>query len=350
MNVFLIIFILAIVNFLVQLKHDYKLANYVLLILMFCLCAFRMPWVGADTYTYLQIYTNPTAIESYHNEFIFYWLVKILYYFDAPVWIIQILMTLLIYVPFGIAILKYSPKPALSILIFVIASNNYFPETFNITRQVIATGFLLLSWVAYSRQELKVGLIYYFIAVGFHSTSLIYAPLAIFAFNIRYNISICALIILATLCFAFIFSSVSIITGFISKLGAVGMDKYSEYASYQLGMARTKFGLINDLLPVCTLGIYCLLQLKDGKFLVKLFCTGLICLNIISVMPTAYRMMFGITSLEILLYPMCYVQKSQYKWVISLLIIFLCVMWVYKMPFLEGAKLLPYESGITYVM
>lgn len=316
--------------------------------IMFCLCAFRMPWVGADTYTYLQIYTNPTALESFKNEFIFYFLIKSLYGLNTPVWFTQIISTLLIYIPFGIVILRYSPKPSLSILIFVVASNNYFPETFNITRQFISTGFLLLSWVSFSKLNYKAGIIYFFIAIGFHSTSIIYAPLAILAFKTKYNISTTITIILVTLCFAFVFSSVSIITGAISKLGAFGMDKYSEYASYELGKSRTKFGLISDLLPVCTLGIYCLTQLKREKFLIKLFCTGLVCLNMVSVMPTAYRMLFGIISLEIILYPMCYVQKSKYKWVISLLIIFLCVMWVYKMPFLEGAKLLPYESGVTY--
>ncbi len=341
-NIYVLIFILVVTSFLLQLKREFKCISIILLLFMCVTCALRPPTAGADTYTYLQIYGNPNALENNKSEFIFYWIVKLIYNAELPIWISQIVMATFIYSTFGYVILKISQKPSLSLLIFVISINTYFTESFNITRQCIATGFLLICWDQLNRGNIKKALILFIVATGFHLSSLVYFPFAFLAYQWKFSKTFLLFSLLSGLVFAFIFSSVGLITETISKLGNFEFEKYASYATYQLEQSRTKFGLISDLIPISVLSFYAFCNLKK-QFLIRLLCLGVLFLDIVSIMPTAYRMSYGLISIEILIYPLCFLKKSREKWILYMLIMYLIALWSYNIPNMETAKLLPYD-------
>lgn len=343
-NIYVYIFIFSLLAFLFQLKKDLKCISIILIIIMYVVCALRSPSAGADTMTYLQIYGNPNALENNKSEFAFYWIVKILYNINVPVWFTQVLMTTILYSTFGYVIIKLSSKPSLSILIFVIAVNTYFTESFSLTRQCIATGFLLICWDYINNGNYKKSIVWLVFAIGFHMTSIAYIPLAILAYYWRFSKQFLFFALIVGIIFAFIFSSVSLISNSISKLGDFGLNKYAEYATYELGQSRTRFGLISDLIPISILAYYAFTHLNK-QFIVRLLCLGVLCLDIVSIMPTAYRMTYGLIAIEILIYPLCYLKRSPDKWIIYMLIVYLISFWLYRVPNMEAAKLLPYEFG-----
>ncbi|MBR5898107.1 MAG: EpsG family protein [Muribaculaceae bacterium] len=307
MSIYIVIVVIAV--FACCFKGKYKVIGNVvsmlLMLAMFVVCAFRHESVGADTSMYLTIYNSPRLLEYYADEPIFYWLVKTMRDMDLSPYDAQFIMSLLAYIPLFWLFKRRSFDFSLSVLLFIVAYNSYFLETMNIVRQSISTPFLLWAYLLIDDKKYWKALICMLIAIGFHSSSLIYVPLIVLAYYVKMSNKLMLILMTCALAFALVFSEVAFIQDLIrllEKNPILGLDKYSHYTDYKIELSRTLFGLIPMLVPTCAVAVYSY-KVLSRNFLSRLFCFGVLFLCLVSIMPTSYRMAYGIVALELLLIP-----------------------------------------------
>lgn len=347
MFLYIALLVIVIMNCMIQRKYNSKSLNAIVFLILCYFCAFRANDVGSDTKNYIQIYDNWTSIEYYKPEYCFYIICSIFKSADAPPYFTQIFITGLTYFLFIKLFNTWSVNPSVSILIFLISFFCYYFESFNITRQLIATAFLMWAWYYFQNKKYYKGILTYVIAIGFHATSLLYLPVLLLAMFI--NISFLGMILLLTLSlmFAFVFSSVSILGNIIQQFGfilSLGSGDYSTYANYNLGLSKTTFGLITLVIPPVFICYASFPYLKDMLFY-KLFFWGVVILNFLSIMPTSYRMVYGVIALEMIIYPVI-LKKSSYniRLLALLLLLVEIIFYINDESFLRSSSLIPYNS------
>lgn len=340
MSVYIIIVIVAV--FACCFNGKYKvignIVSMMLLLAMFFLCAFRHESVGADTSMYLTIYNSPRLLEYYADEPIFYWLVKTMRDIGMSPFDAQFVMSLLTYIPLFWLFKRRSFDFPLSVLIFVVAYNSYFLETMNIVRQSISTPFLLWAYLLIDDRKYWKALICFLIAIGFHSSSMIYVPLVIIAYYVKPSKNLMYILMACALAFALVFSEVSFIQDLIrllEKNPMFGLDKYSHYTDYEIELSRTLFGLIPMLIPTCVVAMYSY-KVLSANFLSRLFCYGVLFLCIVSIMPTSYRMSYGIVAMELLLIPQIMRINKKSRKLMLAIIAFNVLYTIYRLQMLEG--------------
>ena len=313
---------------------------------MMFVCAMRGSSVGADTSHYLESYGNSLSHESYEAEYLFYVVIKTVYeYTDTPE-MTQVILSILTFIPYIIIFTKYSKIPTLSLLLFIVTANVYYLEAFNIVRQAAATPYLLLAFINLNNKNKKWFLIWSAVAIGFHTTSILFVSLALIAYYCRFSKKMVSIMILSSLFFAFCISSVDLIATLVEKISDYSLfEGYSAYMAYRLDLARTMNGLITQLLPPSILCVYAFNVIGDTPLL-RMFLIGVIVLNIVSIMPTSYRMAYGLNALELLIYPMVLYEYHKNNWLIWCIIVSLCALWLYNLPAYGISGLFPYESFI----
>lgn len=313
---------------------------------MCILCAFRGQDIGVDTISYLTKY-NSVEINNYSDEFIFYNIAKLHKILGFDVRTIQILMTIITYIPLSYLTIKYIRNSCLAILVFIISTNGYYFETFNIVRQSAATMFLMLGYVQLNKRQLINASIFFIIAFGFHNTSIFYILLILVAYKIHFSNKFMIYSIIVSLIFAFTISNIEYINNLISQLSALqmaGTEKYSRFTEYELQLIKNTNGLIVMLIPFSALCVYAYNYFKN-TVLMRGYFIGVILLNIISIMPTSYRMAYGLISIEILLYPMIFASNIKYKWIPTVILFSLAMLWIWKLQdVLTSSSLIPYKT------
>lgn len=317
----------------------------VILLAMWVLCAFRGFRIGVDTSMYLSIYSSMRMIESYTNEPLFYLIVKTCQAVGTPNEWVQVLMATITYVPLMALLATRSRNACLSAFVMIISVNGYFFETFNIVRQWSATSFLLWAYVWLDEKEWKKAVVAMVIAVGLHLSSLIFIPFALLAYKIKFGPKFVYISLAVSFLFALVISNIRMITdlvGLAAKMGLFGTEKYEYFTDYRLDMAKTINGMITLLLPFSGLCAYAYRRFRD-RFTMRLFFLGCFFLNLVAVMPTSYRMAFGMTCIEILLYPIVFSTKMKYKFVPVLILAFTVLFWAWKLEeTLKLSQLEPY--------
>lgn len=346
MGIYVFVLAIVIVGFLFQQRKNVVWLNIISIVVLFIYCAFRGENVGADTSNYLLIYTSKYAIDNYENEFLFYNIVKWMQQWGCSGEECQIIMALLTYVPFAFLIVKKSLMPSLSILLFVVAVNGYYLETYNIVRQSIAVVFLLWSYVLFGEKRWQIAIAFFAMAIGVHNSSLIYLPMVLLALLCKFSYKTVAISILGSLLFAFIFSNISFLTNIvkgIQNIDILGFGKYSYFTDYKLDLTRNMNGLITLLLPHSFLCLYAYNKMKDN-LLIRIYFCGVVFLNLVSVMPISYRMAYGLTVLELLIYPIIMKEKCKYNFVINILLGVLIVYWLVRLNSIGNiGTLIPYK-------
>lgn len=335
MDVYIILLVFAIVACLFRGKYKIigNMLSITLFIVMFVICAYRHSSVGADTAMYLNIYSSPRLLEYYIDEPIFYWLVKTINDIGLSALDCQFIMSMLAYIPMLFLFKRKSCNISISVLLFVVAYNSYFLESMNIVRQSISTPFLLWAYVLIDEKKYWKSIFCILIAIGFHSSSLIYVPLILVAYYVKLSKNIVLILISSTLAFALVFSNVAIIQDLIrllEKNPILGLDKYSHYTDYKIELSRTIWGLIPMLVPTCAIAIYSY-KILEGNFLSRLFCYGVMFLCIVSIMPTSYRMAYGIVALELLLIPQILKVNKKGKYFVLSIVAFEVIYCIYRL-------------------
>ncbi len=352
MTIYITILFLAIINFLIQQKREINILNFILFTLMMLVCALRASDIGADTSAYINTYSNIDTFQKRfgNTEFVFCFIVRALLNSGFSVENIQFIFALITYGAFYVFFRKVRLNTALSILIFVIAVNGYFLETFNIVRQIAATPFLLLSYTYLNEEKKLMSALFAIIAIGFHMSSLIYIPFVVLAYCFKFPYVSVVISVIASFVFTVAISSINLLTNALNSIMLLydfgDLNKYSHYSEYKLDLAKDKFSLMAVCLIPSILSILAYKKL-NGNLFARIYFLGVVLLNIVAIMPTSYRMAYGLTSLELLLFPaMLSVEKSQkYKYTICAILITLTLFKIYTIiKHGEATSLVPYES------
>ena len=342
MQVYVNLMLVSFLSFLLQLRKGRKALSIICFSLLFLFCACRNFNVGVDTSHYMYLYDSD-VLYRYRGEYLYYVLSVLMRNLQFTKESYLFCMTFLIYVPYLILFLKKSYNAALSILLFIVAVNGYYFESFNIIRQAIATPYLLWAYVNLSERKYLASALFFIIAGGFHASTWIYLPMAFWALYKDFSFKSVFVCVLSSLLFAFFVSNIQIMAHFVSNLfsglGVFGLEKYSMYGKYRLDLERNMNGLITLLLPHSVFVLLFWNCLRRG-LLIKIYFLGVVALNLLSSLPTAYRMTYGLIAVEMLLIPCVYTKGSKVdkKCLCIYLFLLLCY-WFYHLPVLEKAEM-----------
>ncbi|MCM1139931.1 MAG: EpsG family protein [Muribaculum sp.] len=352
LQIVVILFIIALLGSFVKNKKYNSCIAGGLLVFMGLICAFRARDVGVDTQTYLQFYNRPELFEKHVNEFLYYIIVKLFYFNKWGNQWCQSFISVITYLPLIWVITRKTKNACLAVLILIVGVNAYFFETFNIVRQTAATSFLLCFYVWLSESKYKLAAIAMVCAIGMHSSTLIYIPFIVLAWKFEFSPKFVYICIGVSLIFAFLMSSVSVISNLITKFASYdigGTEKYAKFVSYRLDMAKNINGLVTLLLPFSALCVYAYKWFKNS-IMMRIFFLGCVFLNIVSIMPTSYRMAYGMTCLEIFIFPMIYSSEIKHKWIPSCLLVAIIFLWFWKLEgVLLNSDLIIYNSFDNYL-
>ena len=309
--------------------------------------AFRAETVGIDTHNYVEIFDSGYRLAAYVSEFIYSGLGLLIYDYNEDYRWFQVIMTFFTYLPWFFLLNKKSKYFAVSLILFVFSTNRYFFETFNMVRQAAATPYLLWCWVMLYENKYWKSILCFIIALGFHTSSLIYLPIAFVAYKWRFSNNLVVATQVFTLIFAFVFSDMSVITNLITAILPSGLQELfgvEHYSGYREELARTTFGLLPMLLPNAFITV-CYYKTNSDDLLMRIFVYGAVFLNVISVYPMSYRMSYGLIALEVLLFPTLLKVRSPYRNMLKLVIA--CIVIYSLFDFFttcDLAKLVPYKT------
>lgn len=342
MAIYIIIFVSSLLILLIRNAKIKKISSNLLLLVMTLTCVLRSEDIGSDTLNYVSIYDSVYGLAYYIEKDPLFGLIGLLVHlFSGNYHIFQILLGIITYFPLFIVFNKYSDNIAISVLIFIFATNRYFFETFNIIRQSAAAAYLLWCWVMVDKKKYWKALSLFLIAAGFHHTSWICFPIAIVALKFKVSIRTIGVFIFATLIFTFIFSNMEILVS-LQKI-FLSNETIGKYDTYEKELAKTIWGLLPIVLPYACITIIGYRQYVDN-YIFRLFAYGSIFTIFISVLPMAYRISYGIIILELLIFPIMLKSGSNNKLLTQCIII--CLVIFSFTDFLNTcylAKLVPYE-------
>lgn len=305
MYYYIVIYSLAVIICLFRNNIFSRYLSCSLLIIMALMCLFRGPNIGSDTIHYLNIYASDYAMSRYQNEFVFYNIIQTAKLFGITPTGCQVIMALLFYVPFVFLVFYKCRWPALTVLLFVISTNRYFFETFNISRQMVAVAISLWVWFFLFENKKILALTLYIIACGFHMSTIFSLPAALLCRKVNFSKPVIYISLLLSLVWAFLLSNPIMLSGmlyYLDDFSFIGINKYEYLDGYRVEMNRSIIGLITLIGPHV---LMCLLLLKraPANLLIKLYFCGVVMLNFVAVLPISYRFALCLTALELFLVP-----------------------------------------------
>lgn len=342
MILYIVIFVSSLLILLIKDKKIKTISSNILLLLMTVMCCLRNENVGSDTLNYISIYDSIYGLTLYLGSDPLFGIIGLFVHsFSGNYHFFQILLGIITYFPLFIVFNKYSKNIAISLLIFIFATNRYFFETFNIMRQAAAASYLIWCWCMVDKKEYWKAIILFLLAAGFHHTSWFCLPVAIFAFKVKLSIKTIVIFIFGTLIFTLVFSNMEILVS-LQKI-FLSNETIGKYDTYEKELAKTIWGLLPIVLPYACISIYGYNQYKN-YFIFRLFSYGSIFAIFISVLPMAYRISYGIIISELLIFPILLERGSNNKLLTQCIII--CIVIFSFIDFLNTchlAKLVPYE-------
>lgn len=347
MMFYFLLFFFALLGSFINLRKINVILALSLLTIMCLRCALRDDSVGVDTSMYLNIYDSKDLINRFSSEYLFFFIIKCFQNLNVSPEGCQVFITVVTFIPLGWIAITKTQNPCLVVLMLLLCVNGYYFETFNISRQTVATAYLLCAYVWLDEHKIKLAILAIVIAAGFHTTTIIYLPFIFIAYKFTFSNRFVYIALFASLIFAFFISNVNLISNLINTLSNLkigGTEKYQMYTKYRLDMARNTNGLITLLIPTSAICAYSYNQLKQ-HISMRIFFLGAVFLNLISIMPTSYRMAFGMVCIEILVYPWIISRvNNQQKLVPISIISVLILLWLYRLKsMLDIMSLLPYE-------
>lgn len=343
MFLYIVIFSFTLLFLLIKNSRIRVVGCNLLLLVMAVMCMLRGEDVGIDTHSYIDIFDSGYRLAYYIiKDPIYGGLGTLIYQTTEDYRIFQVLMGVITYLPLFVVFNKKSKNIAVTLLIFIFATNRYFFETFNMVRQAAAASYLLWCWVMMSEKKYIKAIILFVIAAGLHHTSLIYLPLALIAWKVKLSNSTVSVAVVATLLFSLLFSSMDLLVSLEKMfLSEDAIDKYDTYAKE---LARSIWGLLPVILPYTFITFIYYRKNRDS-FIFRLFAYGAIFANFISVLPMAYRVSYGVIILELLVYPMLLSSQSKNRNLLYMVVFCLIVFSLFDFfTTYDIAKLVPYNT------
>lgn len=304
LDFFLGVYIIIILNALVGSGKIRNVIPFFFLILFTFLCMYRSENVGIDTPSYLSKFHDFKYDNEFNYEFLFYYINHHIANLGFNVQSNQMIMALLTYLPLLYIFLRKSSDSAITLVVFITAIIGYFFESFSMQRQCIATSFLLMGYTFTYERKYIYAIICAFIAQGFHSTSIVFILLAIYAYIApSWDEKKIKIALILSFLWAISIGSIDIFSPIFNNLDFLGFSKFSMYSDYHLEETRNLNGLLPLLLPN-TIFCYFTYETYKDSYYMKIMVLGVLLLNIFCIFPISYRMAYGLMIIEVLTYPM----------------------------------------------
>lgn len=313
--------------------------NFYLLLsffILFILSAFRDISVGTDTAHYEDFFKSIELNIEWVRAAIepgWVFLNDLVLYFGGEYRDLIVISSFLTLLPVFIVAKKYSLNPMLTISSYYLLYFYFY--SFNISRQILAVSFVLISLIFLLKKRIFIFCFLIFIASLFH-TSVLLCLLLIFVDKITDNKNI--LIIFS------IFSAFLGIWGhgYISQI--VSLTGYSDYILYY--EAGSVLG--NSLLLILfnSFLFFILFTARKITIEVKLFFIYIVLMNVTIRIPLADRLILNFAIFQILFYPyyLHYLGKFDKKSKIIAIIFILSFLYMLFLNRFGGGEILPYSN------
>lgn len=338
MGLYLFLLALALLNCIFN-KKDYRIINYLLFFVLFFITAFRAENIGTDTQAYIQMY----ELSYEQTEILFNLLIKFIHIINGPSSVFILACAVLFYLPLLLAInIECKKNARYAILLLMISTNIYFIDSFNNLRQCISVSFLLLALTMFKRDRKYLFYFLYFVAVGFHTSTLLYIPF-IYLTKLKINRNVVIITILLTLIMAFSLNILTLLPNDLAFVSSYFDDKLSVYKQY--GVSSNFNGLVTSAFFFSVFSIYSFINTK-GDFYSKIFYFGAIITNIFSSLSIIRRVSMGFIIVELFLFSMLMESKSNK--VVFLNKVILLILIVYYIYMLNVYSIESSQSVIPY--
>lgn len=317
------------------------------------LCGLRAFGVGIDTESYVDKfiykYNEYTSEPLFDSTYLFIHNIG----GSGHLWLFFV--SVLLYIPYIVAISKFSPAPVISALIFLASPSLFFFDSMNGIRQWIAGGLILLSLVYRSEGKYRVTVVLFLCALGFHLSSIVALPfMFVWKKKIPYTIVVFSLLFVSAVClllshlnFSSIFEKYVVLLDYLNVDSSSKLAGYAKYGAME-NTTNWKYFIVN-IIPISFMCYVCyptddMHKYKDYDsycYLYNSFFIGTILMNVCSVsIMYGHRVFFAIITLQLLLVAQQYMYgNNKQKKYIKVLIAYLCVWYLYYIYSINGSRI-----------
>lgn len=290
-------------------KRREIICTALLLIILCSLCGLRGLECGTDNINYYSIF----KYKNYDSfEYAFIGSLYVIPYFQL--WLFS--YAFITYSIIFFQLKKETKYMCLGVLIFMISTSKFFPETFNVIRQAIAASIILWAFVSWNHSKHTQAFFAIIIASLFHTSSIIAVPL-FFLKKVRVPYYICVVTLLAT-----VVLGMRHILNDTLQLFALGFTDYNpadavadvvnKYSSYGSGTTYLNANamLINTF-PITVMGLLTYPFSEESKekygFYYNIFWIATLIGNLfIPAMEYGFRVVFSLQIVQVLVLPLAY--------------------------------------------
>ncbi|MEG1028064.1 MAG: EpsG family protein [Oscillospiraceae bacterium] len=188
--------------------------------------------VGVDFHSYYWMYSVIANGDKIHAEKGYRFLNELLINFTSEPQAIFVVTSIIITGLFFYGCFKYSPKPAMSLFLFI--TMGYLFSSFNILRQYIAIALIFASLKLIKENKFLPFLLIILVAMTFHKTAIIMIPLF---FLTRLRLKQSYMVVISIICACFV-PLRGVLTNILVKIF------YPQYAGTNLIQPLSKFEFI----------------------------------------------------------------------------------------------------------
>lgn len=331
MDIYIILFIFLFLGVFIAPKKQ-ELYYWISFVFMFILSAFRDVSVGTDTIAYEMLFRRVEDGGLIGRlERGWYYMNKWIVDFGGGFEWVLIISTILILIPLFWVIKKHSLNPMLSVFLFL--AFYIYLQSFNISRQVVSVSIVFASFHFLIKEKYKYYIMGVFLASLFHTTAMVCIPL-IFANRIRYNKIWWSILIILSLIFGFLLSSIGLPV--VAKI--LGYSHYLIPGDDDMGA-----GIFSILTNVFAL--FVIFTSVRNNIYIQLFFIYIVFSNLITGVPYAYRLVFFLSITQLLFLPY-YIYNNKLKLKKMALLIVLIYATLYFTRSYGAAGIFPYENTL----
>ena len=319
---YIVFYLSLIVCAILYWKNESSLAVKASFVITFIFFAFRAPVVGADTWNYVRYLAG---MRDYYSEwddraleFLFVGYRTIIKSLSPSYMVVMVINTILSLLPLYVIIKKYSSNAPLSILMFV--NLNCLILYFVGLRQILALVPLLLVLVYCIENEIpkiKQAFLFFLastVAVGFHSTGLIYGLIYFLALVIpitKRNVYIA--LIIASAVVGFLMEKFNVLD-ILSSLSSLNLSILQRVDAYLIGDDQNDLSAITIALRPSVIGLMVFSLIKEEQLnhpFSKIFLAGIILYNFLATIPMVHRMVLPMIMFGSVVFSWCYSKELE---------------------------------------
>ena len=319
---YIVFYLVLIVCTIFYWKYENPLAVKLSFLVTFIFFAFRAPVVGADTWNYVRYLAG---LRDYYSEwddraleFLFVGYRSVIKILSPSFMVVMVINTILTLSPLYVIIKKYSCNAPLSILMFV--NLNCLMLYFVGLRQILALVPLLYALVYCIDNEVskmkRVALFFLasVVAVGFHSTGLIYALIYFLALVIPITKrKVYISLIVASAFVGFLMEKYNVLD-ILSSISSLNLSILQRVDAYLVGDDQNELSAITIALRPSVIGLMVFSLLKEDKLnhpFSKIFLVGIILYNFLATIPMVHRMVLPMIMFGSVVFSWCYSKELE---------------------------------------